>query len=311
MNVYLVRTRLHCLISMEIQRQLNRNRPYIAIFLYQKSRDEDDSAVYETYESLRSGAVKSYDIVGQDGIFSNTLVLVKVLRRIKRHHGHAFLAVVDSLPVAIALRLTRGPGLQTFDDGSININPTSRYFSAEALPGRGWRRWIARLLFPQGHAKWMRARSTHHFTVFPGRENIVPASKVEPLEIDWEKLLHRDDLGPLKGDIATVVLGTPHEDYPDPDASRAAARRLAGEADLYIRHPREGNWLVSPATCSLKSPAEAALRYLALRQPVRVFHFDSTTGYVLRDHPGLEMINVVEPDTRQIVPEIRCNGSER
>jgi hypothetical protein len=147
----------------------------------------------------------------------------------------------------------------TFDDGGVNINPNSRYFSVEPLPGTGWKRRALRLLFPKGPAKWMRDQSTRHYTIFPGKENILPADKVVGLDLNWATLLEGADMARLSGEIATVVLGTPHEDYPDPEASRSVARRLASAADLYIRHPREGLWLADPVACNLNSPAEAVL----------------------------------------------------
>lgn len=304
MNAYLVRTRLHCLIAMELQRTLFARQEYIAIFLYQKSREEDDPTVYATYELLRAGATESYDIVGQDGIVSNVAALTRALRKVSRAGGHAHLAVINSLPIALTLRLIGGPKLQTFDDGGINVNPASAYFSTEPLPGRGLRRWGSRLLFPQGHTKWMRDHSTRHYTILPGNENIVPADRVVPITLDWAKLLHEDDLPLLSGDIRTVVLGTPHEDFPDPDASRELARGLAEESDLYLRHPREGGWLENPIARNLRSPAEAVLLYLASRRPLRVYHFNSTTGYVLAKHPRMDVINLVDPESRTLQAEL-------
>ncbi len=307
MNVYFVRTRLECVIAMQIQNNFLADHKYIAVFLYQNSRNEDDAAVYETYEMLRAGAAKSHDIVEGDGIFQNVLMLFAILLSVALRGGNALLAVINSVPIALCLKLMRRPTLQTFDDGGVNINPNSRYFSIEPLPGSGWKRRALRLLFPQGPAKWMRDKSTRHYTIFPGKENILTADKVVGLDLDWASLLDGADLARLSGEIATVVLGTPHDDYPDPEASRLVARRLAGAADLYIRHPREGNWLADPVACNLNSPAEAVLLYLASRQPIRVLHFNSTTGYVLNGRPGLEAINVVDPNTRQIAPEF-ANG---
>jgi hypothetical protein len=303
MNVYFVRTRLECVIATQIQKNFLADQKYVAVFLYQYSRNEDDAAVYETYEMLRAGAEKSHDIVQADGILRNLLVLFSILLGVAVRSGSALLAVINSLPIALCLKLMRRPTLMTFDDGGVNINPNSRYFSVEPLPGTGWKRRALRLLFPKGPAKWMRDQSTRHYTIFPGKENILPADKVVGLDLNWATLLEGADMARLSGEIATVVLGTPHEDYPDPEASRSVARRLASAADLYIRHPREGLWLADPVACNLNSPAEAVLLYLASRQPIRVLHFNSTTGYVLNGRPGLEAINVVDPITRQIAPE--------
>lgn len=303
MNVFFVRTRLQCIVAVKIQNEFLADQRYIAVFLYQKSRKEDDVAVYNTYEMLRAGAAKSHDIVGSDGILRNVLKLAAILLGVALRGGSALLAVIDSLPIALCLKLMRRPILQTFDDGSANINLNSRYFSNEPLPGSGWKRRALRLLFPQGPTRWMRDRSVRHYTIFPGKENILPADKVVAMDLDWASLLDDADLARLSGDIATVVLGTPHSECPDPEATRSLARRLAETADLYIRHPREGNWLADPVACSLKSPAEAVLLYLASKRPIRVFHFYSTTGYLINGRPGLEVINLMDPVTQQIFPE--------
>ena len=303
MNIFFIRTRLQCLIASQLVATVAKNQPYHAVFLYQNSRDEESPAVYRHYERFRRAAYGSSDIVGSDGLTKNIVCILPNLWRSQRTGGCCYLSVVDSVPVAAALRLTPGLPLETFDDGFFNIHPGSRLYGMGPMSGFGVKRRLARILFPNGSVEWMRARSRSHHTIFPGRPNILPDQCIRSLELDWSQLLEPADRTKIVAGYNSIVLGTAHQDFPDPEASRQRAAMLLNDADLYVRHPRETNWSEHAKICDFDSPAEAVLHELAKHSKLIVHHFNSTTAVTMEGHANLRFVNQVDPETRELLCE--------
>lgn len=317
MNVFFVRTRLQCLIAQNIVKNIFPNERYSVVFLYHYNRNEDSPLVYKVYESLRKDASCSLDIVSADGLLRNVMMMAPLVFWAVITGGRCVLAVVDSAPIALALRFFRKLKVETFDDGAFNILSNSRLYGFGPMKGGGLKKRISRLLFPKGSTEWMRGRSTKHYTIFSGQPNIVPQDKLHELKWDWSVLLSTQDKLRLVPGTHVVILGTPHEDFPNPEASRQVARLLIAEADLYIRHPREGTWLENEKVMDFDSPAEALLIELTKYNALTVFHFNSTVGYTLKKICRINFKNLVDPGTRQLkldslketgVPIILQNG---
>ena len=305
MIVFLIRTRLQCLIAARLVETIGQGQPYHAIFLYDKSRTEDAPAVYRHYQKFRRNAIGSTDIVSAEGLLHNIIRIFPLMFRSQLLGGCCYLSVVDSVPVAMALRMVPWLPLETFDDGFFNIQPGSRLYGMGPLPGGGLKRRLARAFFPNGSAEWMRTRSRRHHTIFPGRQNILPEDRVTNIDLDWSQLLEATDSNKIVPAVRSVILGTAHQDFPDPEASRKRADRLLENADLYIRHPRETRWNEHPKIQDFDSPAEAVLQELAKHSPLTVHHFNSTVAVTLSGHGAIDFINMVNDETRELAIETK------
>ena len=303
MKVFFIRTRLQCLIAARLVETIGQEQPYHAIFLYEKSRTEDSPAVYRHYDQFRRNAIGSTDIVSAEGLLHNVMRILPLLFRSQRLGGCCYLSVVDSVPVAMALRMVPWLPLETFDDGFFNIQPGSRLYGMGPLPGDGIKRQLARAFFPKGSTEWMRTRSRRHHTIFQGRQNILPDNRVTGIDLDWSKLLESTDRAKIVSGVRSVILGTAHQDFPDPEASRTRAERLLENADLYIRHPRETRWGEHPKICDFDSPAEAVLQEFAKHSSLTVHHFNSTVAATLGGHGAIRFVNMVDPETRKLTIE--------
>lgn len=301
MNLFFIRTKLQCLIAQHICEKIVPEESYATVFLYQNHRKEDAPEVYKVYERLRSGAALSRDVISAKGLFNNVTTILPMMLQTKKTGGRCFLSVVDSVPIALASKIVHPIRLETFDDGAFNIQPGSRLYGSGPMVGRSFKKMLARLIFPYGSTEWMRQTSCNHYTIFPGKENILPRNKVVELNWDWECLINPIDLNSLPSKTKVVILGTPHDEYPDPEASRETARRLLQNADLYIRHPREGDWIKDSKARFFSSPAEAILIKLASLNPLTVYHFNSTTGHTLDGMRNIDLINLVDPYTRTLL----------
>ena len=289
------------MIAAHLVETVARHQPYYAVFLYQKSRDEDSPAVYRHYDRFRSAACGSSDIVGSNGLARNILGIIPILWQSQHRRGCCYLSVVDSVPVATALRLTPRLPLETFDDGFFNIHPGSRLYGMGSMSGSGVKRRLARVLFPIGSVEWMRARSRKHHTIFPGRPNIVPAERLTTVELDWSQLLEPADREKVATKVSVIVLGTAHQDFPNPESSRQRAAKLMKQADLYVRHPREEKWSAHCKMRDFDSPAEAVLQELSKSSRLIVHHFNSTTAITMDNRADLRFVNHVDPETRELL----------
>lgn len=304
MNAYFVRTRLQCLIAMNIQKKMPRNERYAVVFLYQNSREEDSAAVYALYERFEEGSSLAFHLVARDGFLGFLFKVFIVMNLTAVSRGACYLASIDSLPFALVLRICPWVRLETFDDGAANILPTSKYFRGRSFVSSGWRNFLIDTLFAEGWISWMRQRTKLHHTVFPFGDNIVGSSRLKILSWDWDSLLVPADIEILDGNISTIVLGTCSSDFPSSEAVKEASCELALMSDLYIAHPRENPIPEARKAVYLQSPAEAVLLYLAKSNRITVLHFNSTVAYTLNGESNIVFRNLIDPTTFEIIEDI-------
>ncbi|MEO4045284.1 glycosyltransferase family 52 [Hoeflea sp. CAU 1731] len=303
MNLFFIRTRLECLIAMRIVDKITPNDRYAVVFLYQKDREEDSTVVYELYNQFRNNAAFSHDVVGSSGVFNNLLRFIPAMLIAWITGGACYLAVVGNLPLALAARMMPWITIKSFDDGAVNILPNSHLYGKGPANGNTLKRKLTRGVFPNGVAEWMRERITQHFTIFPNTPNIVDSKRLTVLDWDWSALLNSSDLDKLNSLIPnSIIVGTPHDEFPDPQASRDLANKLLEDADLYVKHPREKNWHKSDKVIQFHSPAESVLAHFAQFNRITVYHFNSTVGYTLSNSPNIVLYNLVDPITRKLNP---------
>jgi beta-galactosamide-alpha-2,3-sialyltransferase len=267
------------------------------VFLFQKARDEDSELVYELYDEIRTKAFFSIDIVQQDGLLpaAATLLVCNLIAFLTG--GQTFAAVINYYPLALAARIFPLARINTFDDGSANLRFSSIFFSAAPLAGSKVRRLLARSLFPQGCAAFLRKKTRRHYTIFPDAENIVGSDRLSPLDWTWRDFLSEEDLHLLPAKARIILLGVPFRELPVPEQSMEKARALLEQVDLYIMHPRETTWIDCSKMVRLKSPAEAVLEVLAERGPLTVYHFGSTVGYALGRHRQITFNDLLDTES--------------
>lgn len=305
MNTYFIRTRLQCLIAMEIQREQGQNNNYVAVFLYQKKRNEDSPMTYALYRQFEEGSSKVFHIVTGDGLFKSFTKALLVVGHTTLKGGTCFVASINSLPIALALRLCPLARLETFDDGAANILPTSNYFKERSNRHIGLRGTLIYAVFPRGWTFWMRQFTRRHYTIFPSWENIVDRKKLRILLFDWENLLILEDIERLGESVATVILGTCFVDFPSCEYLKNVAQELASTSDLYIVHPREPPVIEGENVKAFRSPAEALLVHLAKKRRIRVIHFNSSTAYALEGATNIEFVNLIDPMTFELAKEFQ------
>ena len=299
MNVFIVRTRLQSLIIEEII-SIEKVSPYVLVVCYFDHKNEDAPEVYASYENIKKNAAYSMDIFANDKLFRNVTKYLVVQMIAFLTKGKVFLAGIDSFAFALAAKIFPFTEINTFDDGSYNVLKTSKYFCETALARNGIKGVVSKMIFPKGGAKYLRARTKRHYTVFPNLENIVDKDRVINLQWDWAKLLDQRDLEKLPAQVSTILLGTAFQDFNESkqEKLRQKAVELMASTDLYIMHPREKLWLHHAKVIRLHSPAEAILNYIQgmTGDKLTVYHYDTTVSYSLRNHKNIEFIDLFVDD---------------
>jgi hypothetical protein len=295
LKVFIIRTRLQALIVkkiIEVIKVPGRKFNYISVFLYQHNKEEDTEEVCRLFNNIREASLFSLSVVSAHSFFNNFLkfFMLKILALIFR--GQFYFAGVDVYPYALAAKVIPFVKINTFDDGSANILSYSKYYEESSLPAGNLKRNLLRKVFPKGCAKYLRSRTLKHYTIFPGYENIVPHEKVEILDWCWNELLDSRDLKYIDKNTSIVVLGMAIRENPDSDMEKKSSLKALDMADLYIRHPRETKWVEDVRCINLHSPAEAFLSKIASYKRIKVYHFNSTVSFSLRDNKNIIFFNL-------------------
>jgi len=292
MNVFIVRTRGQALIVNNILDRCDTADKFILVTTYQHLKSEDAQEVYDLYDELKRRAVFSLDIISSHGFVKNfaKFLFLNIVSALSR--GKIYLACFDSYPFALSAKVLPFSKIATFDDGSANILARSKYYDERPISGSGIRRCILRTMFPKGGAKYLRDRTTRHYTIFGKLPNVVETARVTQLDWNWDCLFDSRDSVYLSADIQIIVLGTPIHDHNNPKSLMKKANSALNDCDLYICHPRERAWVKSDKAVRLRGPAEAFLQKLAKERKIKVLHFNSTVAYALKDSGNIEFINL-------------------
>lgn len=307
MNYVIVRTRLQAIFALELLRSGRIAKPFTLIELYQFNVGEDSKSVYQFYDLLAEQANKRLSIIQANGFWMATARLLFACCHAKSTGGKLYVAVVDFYPLSVALKLCPGFNVTSFDDGTANTQVrNSSYHSTTPLSGKGVKRRLARLFFPNGSSYFVRSRIDQHYTLYPQEENIVPPEKCTAIELNWANHLHPSDKLKLPNHVNKIMLGTIYDAYPDTekvDALKTIRDDILSQCDLYIPHPREKLTFDSPKIFNLNSPAESLIEFLISKHALTVYHFNSSAVLNFVENKKLQIIDLNEIAFRKIERE--------
>jgi hypothetical protein len=275
------------------------------LHLVQLRRRPGDSNTADLDEAARTLAqfaarhdVLSRHRLGSAGLFGWFLAL---LWRARLRGERVFVANINWVPFALALRCVPGLRVFSFDDGTANVQRRDdSYLSEVPSRARGVAGWLARRLFPKGPAYWVRGRIERHYTIYPGIANIVPPERLQAVAMAWDELIAPADRVRLPPGVARISLGAVYDEINRrlvaPVSADDVARTIAW-ADLHIPHPRQPSE-VERSEVVLRYPAEALIAHYAREQPVTVAHFDSSVALSFRDDPRVRLVDLADGEAR-------------
>lgn len=293
MNYVIVRTRLQALIVLELLERGVVTRPFRLVCLHQHRTDEDSAQVYEVYDQIAREADAREDIVQAHGLLKGALRLRRMVAHAMRTGGKVFAASINYYGLGIAFRLTPGARLYSFDDGAANVAPEISTYFQDRSAGSGAKRLVGKLLLPKGPATFLRGRIARHWTIYPGLPNIVPADRMESIEMDWAAQMPAGEAARLPASVSAILLGAPYHDMRDAEARAAQAAELLPRIDLYLPHPRERGEVATAKAVRVAAPAEAVIdHYARAGQPLTIHHFGSSAVLPFASRPQITLINL-------------------
>ncbi len=296
MNYVLVRTKLQAVIVLELLKMDVISRPFIFAPLYQFDLHEDSPSVRLLYDEIARQACCQKPMMQTVGLLRNSLQIAADALGCLFSGGTVFASVVNFYPLAIGLKLAPFVNFVSFDDGAANTQVCDNtYHSERPLAGSGVKRWIARLLFPQGAAKYVRRRIRAHYTIYPGSRNIVADNKLIPLTIDWLERITPADRAGIRLPIHSILVGSVYRELPQPRCEQLYEWAI-GRAELYIPHPREKRRPHSGIqVLESESTAESIINYILGQSPgkLTLYHFNSSVASSFASHPGVNCIDLL------------------
>lgn len=295
MHVVMVRTKLESIIVLELIDQKILTERFCLIEMFQFHKNEDDKSVYYFYKLLSKKALFKIQIVESKGFIRSFSKIFLLLLIAKLTFGKFLYATVGNYQAALAIKLLQFKNLYTFDNGSVNVDPTipGSFFRENILGGKSWKRFIARSLFPKGSNTFIRSGIKTHYTLFKNHQNIPFNGKVIPILINWDKYLIEEDTKYIDRNCKVIFLGTVYKDHPDQMESLMKIRNnYLEQCDMYIPHPREKIDFVSKKIIKMGSPSESIINYIGAKNKVRVLHFNSTVAMLMGDNEWVEFKNL-------------------
>lgn len=233
----------------------------------------------------------------QSGVAGLFIYFWFILLKSRLLNQRVYFANINWVSFALALKLSPGQRIFSFDDGSANIQHRKNSYlstSPTAKPGLGGR--IARWLFPDGCASFVRTRIERHCTIYPGIANIVPASKMDAIEVDWSKMIPPDVLPVLPKRVTKIFLGSVYPEIVQRSfgpVSREEIEHARAWADLHIPHPRSPDSRSRPGFL-LRSPAEAIISHYARLHRVTVAHYNSSAVLPFAKDSRVRLVDLME-----------------
>jgi hypothetical protein len=297
MNIVIVRTKLQAII---VRRMVDTGLIRGDLHLIQFYEDAGDASRHDLHhQALGLESVTSKTTLlsrsgsGTLGLF---LYFLYLLYRSRIRGDRVYFANINWFPFALALKFCRGQRIFTFDDGSANIQQRNTSYLSQASSERpGPAGWFARRIFPNGCAAFVRDQIERHCTIYPGLANIVPDSKIDIVQIDWEELVNAADRRDLPEDVRRIFLGSVYSELlrPSGAVTENEVKEMLQWADLYIPHPRDATARSRPDVF-VKYPAESIISHYAKSGHLIVAHYNSSAALPFRNIPNIRLVDLME-----------------
>jgi len=301
MDIVFVRTKLQATIVNNLIDRGLIGRKFIFVKNYWKNTEEDSQHVYNAYDQLATKAKYTSYFIEQEGIIRNTFFIWILSLIACLSGGKFFFAGINLYSFALVRKFNPFLKIHTFDDGAANIRNTTIYFSETPLPKNNKlsRRFINALL-PNGAAFYTRQKISKHFSIYPHKDNIVPTSKIEFIDLDWNKDLSTADKQIIHERIKpefNILIGTAPHEHRDNVVS-FLKRKYQDHFDLILLHPRDTSEVqMWKNAFHFESLAEGLIAYLISISDVKkcnIYHFNSSALDTIEENPKLYFINLLE-----------------
>nr|WP_262479233.1 glycosyltransferase family 52 protein [Acinetobacter baumannii] len=155
--------------------------------------------------------------------------LKKIIREFDPHYNIVYFASLDNAFLHLVVSNISFNSIETFDDGSANINKDSTYFKGERKSS--FQLLFSALLGIKFNKSIILDKIYKHYSIFEGYSNIVP-------NVEYIKIFESENLAP-PNKVIKIFLGQPFEEmgFIDKEELYLFLRKIG--IDYYFPHPRE------------------------------------------------------------------------
>lgn len=298
MDILFVRTKLQASIALNLIETGEISNRFIFIKNFWKNAEEDSHQIQDAYLKISKKAVFTSFFIEANGTTKSTvfiwlLSLIPIIT-----NGKFLFAGINLYSFALVAKFNPFLKINTFDDGSANIRSYSIYFNEEPLPtSKKIGTLIVNKFFKKGAAFYNRQRTLQHFSIYPGKENIVPKSKIKFINLDLS-IDDRDTsrLSKVIKPKMRVLIGTTLE-HPC-NIFSFLKRNFENSFDLVILHPRDLSslrlWKNAYHFHSIAENIISYLESLSIVTDLEIYHFDSSVTLSLKNSKKINLINVLK-----------------
>ena len=291
MQHVIVRTKLQSIIVRRLLDEGVVRRPFHLIHVLNSNEPSTTHYISGLAAIAEKITVKSRP---KHGFLSMSAYFLWLMSRCRLRNEAIFVANVNWYHFGLALKFFPGLRLNTFDDGTANIQKSSTFFDDTVLDLESFGGRIAQWIFPGGVARFVRQRIVKHYTIYPGVENIVERSRIVAVPIEWSDLIEPGDLARLPSHVRKILVGTVYaEAYKvwKMDFTEHQVLEAIAWSDLYLPHPRQPHDAPANEVIS-KYPAEALISHYAGRNELVVAHFNSSAVVHFLSDPRIRLIDL-------------------
>lgn len=158
------------------------------------------------------------------------------IRFISNKYNSIFLASFDNILFRFIIKSNKLATINTFDDGTANITPTSYYYEKKT----DIKNKLLNFVFAIPSTQYTRMAISKHFTLYENFDNIVKKEK-----LNFISLFDESSNSEILNDTVVFFIGQPFEEYLElADIKRLKKWLESNKIDYYIQHPREKQQLI-------------------------------------------------------------------
>ncbi|MDA7562978.1 glycosyltransferase family 52 protein [Gammaproteobacteria bacterium] len=296
MDIVIVRTKLQACIALNLIESGEISKRFIFIKNFWRAQNEDSSKTHDTYLQISKKALATSFFIEAKGTLRGTIFIWLLSLIPLLTNGKILFAGVNLYSFALVAKFNPLLKINTFDDGSANIRGHSIYYSEEPLPkSKKIGTSAINFFFKKGAAFYLRQRTLLHFSIYPGRDNIVPDLKIKFIHLN----LGIDDsdskilLNILKPKMRILVGTTFEHPY---NILSFLKRNFENFFDLIILHPRDTTslrlWNNAFHFNSIAENIISSLENSSTVTDIDVYHFSSSVSDTFKNNKKISLIDI-------------------
>lgn len=294
-NLYICLTPLQVLIAEYLIRQ-NNQASDVLLICYQEADNEKFRYYFQKIKPLCEYA--EYIIV-PNGRWQREWAIRKITQNIQNQYHTVFVASIDNPNVQFALSKIDFDFLETFDDGTANLYPSSILYHNPQLSLK--RKIINYLQGVRYQTEDLKQRSRLHHTLYPNQNNIISHTQAINLWYNYLSQYNTQSIDKIdsKMNSKTILLGQPLFSQAKENIELFEKIIRQWNIEYYFPHPREDYQIPNIDYIDSHLIFEDFLLNNMQTHPqteFKIYHIASTAAFNIHRFPNVQ-VYAIRPQT--------------